>query len=322
MTDIRIRGEGGWTPFEPIAREYKGTETMKRLHVLTAVFMCVACTISLVGCSKDAQESAVAITPTPASQRTSVNAKISVSLPDASASVSADSADASSGGTRLLSDFEDLPRPTEFSEQMSYVYGYATMASALRILAQGNGVDTNIGYVLKGVLDAGNGRASYFTEEETRELFSRFQTLIMETLHAKVNELAANNLKMSQDFLAKNMTADGVRYTASGLQYKVLSEGSGDKPSATDTVTVDYQISLLNGTVIDSTYVRGSSDTFNISWLVVEGFKEGLQLMPVGSKYRFWISPELGYGVSGGSVIEPNTLLIVDAELQAITDTK
>ncbi len=290
---------------------------MKRLHVLAAVFMCVACAIPLVGCSKTEEPP----TPTQNSQRSSVDASVSISFsPQTSVPSRSDSGMDASNTTVLLSDFEDLPKPTEFGEQMSYVYGYATMASALRILAQGQGVDTNIGYILKGVLDAGNGRISFFTDDETRELFSQFQTLLIETLHAKVNELASSNLKLSEDFLTPNASVEGVSSTPSGLQYKVLTEGTGPRPQETDTVTVDYQISLLNGTIIDSTYVRGSSDTFNISWLVVEGFKEGLQLMPVGAKYRFWVSPELGYGVSGGSVIEPNSLLIIDVELKAIVD--
>lgn len=292
---------------------------MKRLHVLTAVFMCAACTISLVGCSKTEEPS----TPTPAAaQRSSVNASISISLsPQTMTSATSSGMDEKSEVNAVfLSDFEDLPKPDDFGEQMSYIYGYATMASALRILSQGEGVGTNIGYVLKGVLDAGNGMESFFNDEETRELFSQFQTHLMETLQAKVNELAANNLSLAEEFLAQNTFEEGVRTTDSGLQYKILTEGTGRRPRAKDTVTVDYQISLLNGTVIDSTYVRGSCDTFNLSWLVVEGFREGLQLMPVGSKYRFWISPELGYGVSGGPVIEPNSLLIIDVELKDVMD--
>ncbi|MDY4611915.1 MAG: FKBP-type peptidyl-prolyl cis-trans isomerase N-terminal domain-containing protein [Sphaerochaetaceae bacterium] len=287
---------------------------MKRLHVLAAVFMCVSCTISLVGCSKTEEPS----TPASTTPRSSIDASVSISVSSPAMASSTSNSDAASAGTMLLADFDELPKPAEFGAQMSYVYGYATMASALRILAQGEGVDTNIGYVLKGVLDAGNGRNSFFTDEETRELFSQFQTLLIETLHAKVTELASNNLKLSQEFLARNASAEGVFCTPSGLQYKVLTEGTGFRPHVNDTVSVDYQITLLNGTVIDSTYIRGSSDTLNISWLAVEGFKEGLQLMPVGSKYRFWISPDLGYGVSGGSIIEPNSLLIVDVELKAI----
>lgn len=289
---------------------------MKRLHVLTAVAMCIACVIPLVGCSNKTESS----TPIPAkAEPSSINASLSVtvspsSLSDGSTAVMIHDAD----DMVSLADFEDLPKPTEFGEQLSYIYGYATMATALRTLSQGEGIHTNVGYILKGVLDAGNGAGSFFTDEETSTLFSKFQALVMETLHAKISELASRNLALAQEFLAKNSVAEGVHETASGLQYKVLVEGTGAKPIDTDTVTVDYQITLLNGTIIDSTYIRGSSDTFNISWLVVEGFKEGLQLMPVGSKYRFWLSPDLGYGASGGPVIEPNSLLIIDVELKGI----
>ena len=105
--------------------------------------------------------------------------------------------------------------------------------------------------------------------------------------------------------------------TASGLQYDVLEEGDGDKPTLQDVVTVHYKGELEDGTVFDSSYDRGSPTSFPLA-RVVPGWKEGLQLMPVGSKYRFVIPPDLGYGPRGQGPIPPNATLIFQVELLGI----
>ncbi|HXC51367.1 MAG TPA: FKBP-type peptidyl-prolyl cis-trans isomerase [Candidatus Limnocylindrales bacterium] len=106
--------------------------------------------------------------------------------------------------------------------------------------------------------------------------------------------------------------------TASGLKYEVLTEGSGPKPSATDSVTVNYKGTLTDGTVFDSSYDRGQPATFPLN-RVIKGWTEGVQLMSVGSKYRFTIPPELGYGAAGaGGKIPPNATLVFDVELLKI----
>jgi FKBP-type peptidyl-prolyl cis-trans isomerase len=109
-----------------------------------------------------------------------------------------------------------------------------------------------------------------------------------------------------------------VTTTASGLKYEVLTEGSGPKPSATDTVTVNYKGTLTDGTVFDSSYDRGQPATFPLN-RVIKGWTEGVQLMNVGSKYRFTIPPELGYGAAGaGGKIPPNATLVFEVELLKI----
>ncbi len=109
-----------------------------------------------------------------------------------------------------------------------------------------------------------------------------------------------------------------VTTTASGLKYEVLTEGSGPKPSATDSVTVNYKGTLTDGTVFDSSYDRGQPATFPLN-RVIKGWTEGVQLMNVGSKYRFTIPPELGYGAAGaGGKIPPNATLVFDVELLKI----
>ena len=120
------------------------------------------------------------------------------------------------------------------------------------------------------------------------------------------------------DFLAANKERAGVKTTASGLQYEVLTEGQGESPVATDTVAVNYEGRLVDGTVFDSSYQRGEPAVFRLDQ-VIPGWTEGVQLMKPGAKYRFTIPPELGYGAAGaGGVIPPNAVLQFDVELLAI----
>ncbi|MEX6685990.1 FKBP-type peptidyl-prolyl cis-trans isomerase [Danxiaibacter flavus] len=128
-------------------------------------------------------------------------------------------------------------------------------------------------------------------------------------------EKAAANLKEGQDFLAKNKEKEGVTELPSGLQYEVLTMGDGDKPFPTHTVTCHYHGTLVDGTVFDSSVKRGTPASFPLN-MVIKGWTEGLQLMPVGSKFRFFIPPHLGYGDRQVSAqIGPNSTLIFDVEL-------
>ena len=119
--------------------------------------------------------------------------------------------------------------------------------------------------------------------------------------------------------MATNANGEGVITTASGLQYQVLQEGTGPHPTASDSVTVHYTGTLLNGTEFDSSVSRGQPISFPLQG-VIAGWTEGLQLMPVGAKFRFWIPPELAYGTrgAGNGVIPPNATLIFDVELLGI----
>lgn len=123
-------------------------------------------------------------------------------------------------------------------------------------------------------------------------------------------------------FLERNAEAEGVQVTSSGLQYKVLGEGDGPRPTARDIVLVHYEGRLTDGTVFDSSYQRRQPAAFPLRGLI-PGWTEGIQLMPTGSKYRFWIPPELGYGAEGAGdgIIPPNSLLIFDVELLEIAPT-
>ena len=138
---------------------------------------------------------------------------------------------------------------------------------------------------------------------------------IADKLFQQKNEKAAANLKAGEEFLAKNKERKEVTTLPSGLQYEVLTEGTGAKPSATSKVTCHYQGTLIDGTVFDSSVKRGQPATFPLN-MVIKGWTEGLQLMPVGSKWRFFIPPHLGYGDKQVSAqIGPNSTLIFDVEL-------
>lgn len=137
---------------------------------------------------------------------------------------------------------------------------------------------------------------------------------IQETLN---NIQYGDTKEKGEQFLAENALKDGVKVTASGLQYEVLKMGKGPKPTATSTVKVDYEGRLIDGTVFDSSYERGESIEFPLNG-VIKGWTEGLQLMPVGSKFRFYIPQELGYGAQAAGSIPPYSTLIFDVELHEI----
>jgi len=138
---------------------------------------------------------------------------------------------------------------------------------------------------------------------------------IADKLFNMKNEKAAANLKAGQDFLEANKNKPGVVDLPSGLQYEVLTEGTGNKPLATNKVTCHYHGTLIDGTVFDSSVKRGQPATFPLN-AVIKGWTEGLQLMPTGSKWRFFIPANLGYGDRAVSAqIGPNSTLIFEVEL-------
>lgn len=138
---------------------------------------------------------------------------------------------------------------------------------------------------------------------------------IADKLFQLKNEKAAANLKTAEEFLAANKLKDGITETITGLQYEVLTMGEGEKPSPINTVTCHYHGTLIDGSVFDSSVQRGTPASFPLNQ-VIRGWTEGLQLMPTGSKFRFYIHPSLAYGERQLSAqIGPNTLLVFDVEL-------
>jgi FKBP-type peptidyl-prolyl cis-trans isomerase FkpA len=157
------------------------------------------------------------------------------------------------------------------------------------------------------------------TEAETTTIREAFSKNVQAKLQAKAAAAADTNKAEGAAFLAKNKAEKGVFTTPSGLQYMVLRQGAGQRPRATDQVRVNYRGTLLNGTVFDSSYERNQPTEFGLSQ-VITGWTEGLTLMPVGAKYRFWIPGDLAYGAKGmpQGGIGPNSTLVFDVELLAI----
>ena len=131
------------------------------------------------------------------------------------------------------------------------------------------------------------------------------------------SSMAATNAAEGDKFLLENSQKEGVQLTDSGLQYKVLVMGDGAKPTASDKVTVHYRGTLLNGEEFDSSYSRNQPASFQLNQ-VIAGWTEGVQLMPVGSKFTFYIPPDLAYGAKGGGPIGPNATLVFEVELISI----
>lgn len=160
---------------------------------------------------------------------------------------------------------------------------------------------------------------SLLTEAEITGIRQAFSQKVQAQMQAKAAVAADKNKAEGAAFMARNKAEKGVFTTASGLQYMVLRQGAGQRPRATDQVRVNYQGTLLDGTVFDSSYERGQPTEFGLNQ-VIPGWTEGLTLMPVGAKYRFWIPGDLAYGTKGmpQGGIGPNSTLVFDVELLAV----
>jgi FKBP-type peptidyl-prolyl cis-trans isomerase len=143
--------------------------------------------------------------------------------------------------------------------------------------------------------------------------------IMMKYMNQAQEAKAKGNIEAGEKFLAQNKNKPGVKTTASGLQYEVLKEGNGPKPIATDTVTVHYAGTLMNGEEFDNSYKRGEPISLPLNG-VIRGWTEGLQLMTAGSKYKFYIPYQLGYGTQAAGSIPPGSVLIFEVELVKIND--
>ena len=174
-------------------------------------------------------------------------------------------------------------------------------------------IPVNPDAITAGIKDAIAGKPQ-LTPDQIKEVMATFE----KDMEQKQKAAGEKNASEGTKFLEENKKKDGVKTTGSGLQYKALKQGTGAQPKESDTVTVNYRGTLINGTEFDSSYKRGQAATFPLSG-VIKGWTEGLQLMKVGSKYQLFVPPNLGYGDRAvGPDISPNSTLIFDVELMGV----
>jgi len=210
----------------------------------------------------------------------------------------------------------ETPKESPFKtqkEKASYALG---MAFGRNMQAQGIDLDADV--FAKAFKDTITGAKPAMTDEEAQAVMMAFQTEMVAKKQEEVKKQAEDNQKKGDAFLAENKKKEGVQTTASGLQYKAIKEGDGKKPTAKDTVKVNYRGSLVDGTEFDSSYKRNEPAIFPVSG-VITGWTEALQLMKTGSKYEIVIPANLAYGETGaGGIIPPNATLVFEVELLAI----
>lgn len=176
-------------------------------------------------------------------------------------------------------------------------------------------MDMNVEAFIQGIRDAFSEGEKLMTDQEVNETLKELQTRLTAKRNEQLKEIGDKNRKEGENFLEANKEKEGVITLPSGLQYKVLKEGDGDKPTYHDTVTVNYRGTLVDGTEFDSSYKRGQPAVFRVSG-VIPGLSEALQLMTPGSKWQVFIPSDLAYGERGaGRIIEPNETLIFEVEL-------
>ena len=202
-----------------------------------------------------------------------------------------------------------IPGLATEKEQVSYMIGM-TMGKQLEQVKDEVDLDT----LVKAVKSSLAGEKLLLTDEQAREIGEAFGQKMQAKQIAKMMAEGKKNLEDGQKFLAENAKKPGVKTTATGLQYMVITEGKGAKPQASDNVRVHYKGSLLSGKTFDSSYDRGEPATMPLAG-VIPGWSEGLQLMTVGSKYKFFIPAALAYGEQGPPVIGPNATLVFEVEL-------
>lgn len=212
--------------------------------------------------------------------------------------------EAPAAGEKFLSDLD----------KVSYGFGL-TIGRNILSMKESDGVNLNLALFREGLEDALAQSNPQLTDDQIQQAMIAFQTQLMLEAQAKQAAEAASNLAIATKFLEENKTREGVKTTESGLQYLTLVEGTGISPTKEDTVKVHYTGTLADGKKFDSSVDRGDPIEFPLSG-VIPGWTEGLQLMKVGGKTKFFIPPDLAYGVEGRPPVIPgNSLLIFEVEL-------
>jgi len=203
--------------------------------------------------------------------------------------------------------------PGTQKEKVSYAIGWDIGSNIGR-----QNADIDIAVLTSGIKDAMSGAKPLLTEEEMREAMMAFQKEMQKKETKAGRKSMDKNAKEGKEFLEKNKKRKDVKVTTSGLQYRVIKEGTGKQPGRNDRVTVNYSGTLIDGTEFDSSYKRGQPATFPVGG-VIKGWTEALQLMKEGAKYELFIPSELAYGERGaGARIGPNSTLIFTVELISV----
>jgi len=200
------------------------------------------------------------------------------------------------------------------SQKSSYAIGMNIGKNLKR-----DSVEVDPAILLRGLKDALAGNKLLLTDEEAKAALTALQTEVRAKEEAKTKAAAVENKKAGEAFLAANKTKEGVVTLPSGLEYKIIKEGTGPKPAAEDTVLCHYRGTLVDNTEFDSSYKRGEPLKIPVGG-VIKGWTEAIQLMPVGSKWQLFIPSDLAYGERGapGSPIGPNSTLVFEVELISI----
>ena len=203
-------------------------------------------------------------------------------------------------------------------EKMSYLSGFDLGLKVISNCKSNNFPLSNEGFI-NGLKAALEGKENILSAEEIQQVVSEFQKNSPQAQNdTKLQEMTAKYKKEGEEFLSANKLKDSVKVTVSGLQYKILREGTGKAPAETSTVTVHYRGRLTNNVVFDESYGRGEPTTFQLNQ-VIKGWTEGLQLMKEGAKFEFYIPNQLAYGERpAGQLIPPGSMLIFEVELIAV----
>jgi len=211
------------------------------------------------------------------------------------------------------------PALTTKKQKFSYALGMSIGTQVGGNLKK-QSVEVDPDLVSQGMKDALSGAKPRLTQEEAQGVLTETQNEVRKEQQEKMQEVSGKNKTEGVAFLAANKSKEGVVTLPDGLQYKILTAGTGPKPTASDSVVCNYRGTLINGTEFDSSYKRGQPATFGVGQ-VIKGWTEALQLMPVGSKWQLFIPSSLAYAERGaGAEIGPDATLIFEVELLSIVD--
>jgi len=206
---------------------------------------------------------------------------------------------------------DDSPLKDE-KDKVSYGYGMEIGKNLKR-----QGIEINPDLLSQGLKASLAGEKTLLTEEEVRQVMMSFQQKMQAQRAEKSKKEGEEHKVKGEAFLAENKKKEGVQTLPSGMQYKVITKGTGPKPKSDDTVSTHYRGTLIDGTEFDSSYKRGEPAKFGVTQ-VIKGWTEALLMMPVGSKWQLFIPGDLAYGPGGRPGIPPNATLLFDIELLAI----